>query len=105
LHGSRIAPGTDRSSRAIARLWSDAREASIGADGGAAARCEPTLGRSMDLPVVGLRYGKIASAIHRDRERVGELAHEGAVGGEVPPCQVAQAPVRSFHYLAAVERS
>jgi hypothetical protein len=89
LHGSRTAPSTDRSSRTIARLWSDARVAGIGADGRAAARREPTLGRSMDLPVVGPRHGKVTSAVHLDGERVGQLAHEGAFGVEVSPRQVA----------------
>lgn len=77
----------------------------IDVDGGAARHREPTRGRPTDLPVVGPRHGKIASAVHRDRERVGELAHEGAVGGEVSPRQVAQAPVRPFHQLATVERA
>src|SRR5688500_12970881 len=54
-------------------------------------------GLPTDLPVVGPRHGKIASAVYRDRERVGELAHEGAVGGEVTPRQIAQAPIRSFY--------
>ena len=62
-------------------------------------------GRPTFLPGVGPRHGKIASAVHRDREWVGELAHEGAVGGEVSPRQVAQAPVRPFHQLATVERA
>jgi hypothetical protein len=66
---------------------------------------EPARGRPTDLPIVGPRHGKVTSAVDRDREWVGQLAHEGAIGGEVPPCQVAQASVRSFHHLAAVEGS